>query len=64
MKEIKAKDYERLDQIVFREYQTLDYFEKVLEQNPKIANKMFLDEGDIVNLPIFKIDKKKLESLW
>ncbi len=64
MKEIKAKDYERLDQIVFREYQTLDYFEKVLEQNPKIANKMFLDENDVVYLPVFKVQIKKLEELW
>ncbi len=64
MMQTKAKYGERLDQIVFREYKTLDYFEKVLEANPKIANKMFLDEGDIVNLPILKIDKKKLESLW
>ena len=33
----KAKYGERLDQIVFREYKTLDYFEKVLEANPKIV---------------------------
>ena len=64
MKKIKAKYLDRLDQIVFREYGDLNHFEKVLEANPKLANKIILNEGDIVNLPLFKIEKKKLDSLW
>ena len=34
----KAKYGERLDQIVFREYKTLDYFEKVNKLYPEIHN--------------------------
>ncbi len=64
MKKIRAKYLDRLDQIVFREYGDLNHFEKVLEANPKLANKIILNEGDIVNLPLFKIEKKKLDSLW
>lgn len=65
MKTIYAQNGERLDQIVYREYKTLDYFEKVVESNPHLKNKIFLDENDIVNLPIVKKEQKaKLDSLW
>lgn len=65
MKIINALNGERLDQIVFREYKTLKHFSKVVEANPKIANKIFLTQDDRINLPIIKQDnQKQMDSLW
>ncbi len=65
MKEVTAKNGERLDEIVFREYGTLDFFEKVLSENQKLSNKIFLSEADIVYLPQIEIvSSNKQETLW
>ncbi len=65
MKEVTAKNGERLDEIVFREYGTLDFFEKVLSENQKLSKKIFLDESDIIYLPeITIVSSKKQETLW
>ncbi|MDD2895556.1 MAG: tail protein X [Aliarcobacter sp.] len=65
MKELTAKNGERLDEIVFREYGTLDFFEKVLSENQKLSKKIFLDESDIIYLPeIMIVSSKKQETLW
>ena len=65
MKELTAKNGERLDEIVFREYGTLDFFEKALSENQKLSKKIFLDESDIIYLPeIMIVSSKKQETLW
>ena len=65
MKEVTAKNGERLDEIVFKEYGTLDFFEKVLSENQKLSNKIFLSEADIVYLPQIEIvSSNKQETLW
>ena len=60
----KAKDGERLDQIVYRHYGHLRYFESVLELNPKLE--VVLKAGDSVSLPEFKEEKiqQKQAALW
>ncbi len=65
MRQIKAKERERLDEIVFREYKTLKDFGGVLEANPHLQGKTFLNDCDIINLPIFKKEvKKEVTALW
>lgn len=65
MREVISKNGERLDEIVFKEYGTLDFFEKVLSENQKLSNKIFLSEADIVYLPQVEIvSSNKQETLW
>lgn len=65
MREVIPKNGERLDEIVFKEYGTLDFFEKVLSENQKLSNKIFLSEADIVYLPQVEIvSSNKQETLW
>lgn len=60
----KAKDGERLDQIVYKHYGHLRYFETVLELNPKLE--IILKAGTLVNLPEFNEEKipQKQVALW
>lgn len=65
MREVIPKNGERLDEIVFKEYGTLNFFEKVLSENQKLSNKIFLSEADIVYLPQIEIvSSNKQETLW
>ncbi len=64
---IKAQRGDRLDQIVFKHYGTLDVYVEVLEENDHLINKMILEDGDIVNLPVIEIELnpiKEVETLW
>lgn len=45
-----AQKGERLDSIVNRIFGNLNNFEQILENNPKLQHKLFLEQGDIVNL--------------
>lgn len=60
----KAKDGERLDQIVYRHYGHLRYFESVLELNPKLE--VVLKVGELVTLPELSEEKipQKQAALW
>lgn len=54
-----------LDKITYQFYKSLSNFKEVLEANPLIKNKVILEVGDVVNLPI--LEKKQEESvkrLW
>ena len=67
MSEYIAKDGERLDQIVYAVYGTLDVYDEVLKANIHIADKIELEAGDIVYLPDIKRDTTTLKdekSLW
>jgi phage tail protein X len=65
MATVIAQQNDRLDQIVYAEYGTLDVFENVLESNPALVTKIFLDAGDVVNLPTYTIDKsQQVRTLW
>jgi len=62
-----AKEGERIDQIVYAVYGTLDVFNEVLEANIDLADKIELEAGDIVYLPDIKRDTTTLKdekSLW
>lgn len=62
-----AQNGDRLDQIVYQEYETLSVFDKVLEENTHLIKKIVLDYGDIVNLPVLEIQKAttvEIETLW
>lgn len=67
MSEYIAKEGERIDQIVYAVYGTLDVFNEVLEANIDLADKIELEAGDIVYLPDIKRDTTTLKdekSLW
>jgi len=66
MNEYIAKDGERLDQIVYEVYGTLDVFQDALKANIHIANKIELDVGDKVYLPDISVEPKEQEekALW
>jgi len=67
MREYRANQGERLDQIVYREYKTLnqDVVNKVLEANPHLLDKLVLDAFDIVYLPeITTESNKENKTLW
>ncbi|EJQ2687820.1 phage tail protein [Campylobacter sp. 108] len=57
-----AKNYERLDSVVYRHYGTLLYFDQVLLANPKLEP--LLKTGDKVILPNIEIQENKEETLW
>jgi hypothetical protein len=48
---ITAIQGDRLDQVVQDTLGTLKSFKEVLELNPSLRNKIFLNEGDVVILP-------------
>lgn len=66
MKQVTAQNGDRLDQIVYGEYGTLSYFEKVLDVNLHLSTKPVLDYGDIVNLPDITVPTQeiKVKTLW
>ncbi len=65
MKQYKAQNCDRLDQIVYAEYKTLDVFDKVIACNPILATKPILSDGDLVNLPVVDIKIiPKAKKLW
>jgi phage tail protein X len=65
-KVVIAQNGDRLDQIVYQEYKTLDVFDKVLEANPHLSTKTKLELGDKVTIPIVTIEKttKSAKKLW
>jgi phage tail protein X len=66
MKKIIASQNQRLDEIVLSEYGTLSVFEKVLESNKHLSEKIFLQRGDEVNIPVIEIEKAPIkdDELW
>ena len=67
MKEHIATQGERLDQIIYREYKTLNQnvVNKVLEVNPHLLNKIELEAFDKVYLPDIVIESSKEDkTLW
>lgn len=61
---VKAKQGDRLDKIVQEKLGTLDNFKEVLELNSSLKNKLYLDENDIVILPIIEKKIKVEDELW
>ncbi|MCF6202027.1 MAG: tail protein X [Hydrogenimonas sp.] len=66
MSEYIAKEGERLDQIVYAVYGSLEIFNEVLKANIHLADKIELDAGDRVYLPEIKTDAetKDEKALW
>jgi len=67
MREYRANQGERLDQIVYREYKTLNnnVLNKVLEANPHLLDKLVLDAFGIVYLPEITIEpSEENKTLW
>ncbi len=55
-----------LEKIVHQFYKDVSKTPQVLEHNPKLKNKLILEVGDIVNLPVLKEKKSKesVKRLW
>lgn len=65
MRTVEAMQGERLDEIVLREYGTLDPLEEVLEFNVSLQAKVTLNDADIVYLPLIeKEETKEVSGLW
>lgn len=67
MKTFTAQNGDKLDQIAYNTYGTLEHFTKVVEANPHLVNKPILSDGDVVNLPVIEVEKTKVsevKSLW
>lgn len=67
MKQVIAQNGDRLDQIVYQEYSTLKVMDKVLEANTHLKNKVLLEDGDVINIPVVYIPKetvKEVQALW
>lgn len=59
---IVAKDGDRLDNIVYNHYGSLEYFPQVLSVNFGLS--VILKAGDIVILPEFTTKEPKQNKLW
>ena len=62
-REYVVEQKSRLDEIVFKEYGSLEFFEEVLEANSHLVLKIFLDIGDRVVLPDFSEKIKELQNI-
>lgn len=54
-----AVEGERLDQIHYLYYETMEGFEQLLEANRHLLRKPILDTGDIVYLPVLVLDDEE-----
>ena len=61
---VVAKQGDRLDKIVQEKLGTLDNFKDVLELNTNLKDKLYLDENDIVILPVIEKKIKIEDELW
>ncbi len=61
---ITAIQGDRLDQVVQDTLGTLKSFKEVLELNPSLRNKIFLNEGDVVILPKAETIVIVQDELW
>jgi hypothetical protein len=61
---VKAKQGDRLDKIVQDKLGSLDNFKEVLELNSSLKNKLYLDENDVVILPVIEKKIKVEDDLW
>jgi len=61
-----AAEGERLDQIHYAYYQTLEGFDQLLAANRHLLRKPVLENGDLVYLPILRLPDEVSESkgLW
>ncbi len=67
MIEIRVTENKRLDQIVYDKLKSLDGFEEILELNKHLIEKNILEIGDIVLLPEYNQNDKKIIkeiALW
>ncbi|DAB40816.1 MAG TPA: phage tail protein [Sulfurovum sp. UBA12169] len=66
MKQVTAQHGDRLDQIAYSEYGTLEYFNKVMDANLHLSAKPILENGDIVNMPTItmQVQEIKVKTLW
>lgn len=62
MTEYRAYEGERLDEIVYKHYGTLEVFEEVLAYNARLP--VILQDKDIVKLPDITIEPVKENELW
>ena len=63
---VEVTQAQRLDEIVFAHYKSLDYLDEVIQANPDLLSKLIIEVGDKVELPVFKSVSKinKTKSLW
>jgi len=62
---VRAHEGIRLDELVYKHYETLAPFPLVLEANPTLHPKKVLEAGDEVVLPQWAPPKvKEVKALW
>lgn len=63
---VELTQKQRFDEIVFSHYGDLDHLDDVIEVNQTHINKLSLEVGDKVELPIFeeKSTIKNIKTLW
>jgi hypothetical protein len=60
-----AKDGDRLDSVVLANYRSLKPMALVMESNPDLLGKEYLDSGDIVILPFWQPPNvNEVKVLW
>ena len=66
LKTVKAYKGQRLDQIIYKEYSTLesDVVNTVLSANTHLLSKLELEAGDVVKLPKIEAKEPKGKHLW
>lgn len=66
MKYTIATQGDRLDQIVYQHYKTLEVLNEVMMSNPDLLNNPILNAGDLVMLPEIAIEAQPETgvSLW
>lgn len=66
MTSYRSCDGERIDEIVYRTYASLEPIALVLEANPHLLIDARLSSGDMVNLPDWQplIAKEGAKTLW
>jgi len=67
MKHVLAQEGDRLDQIVYKYYGTLDHLNSVMLANAELMKKSVLEDKDIVYLPDYTVSKASEDdgvNLW
>jgi len=66
LKTVTAYKGQRLDQIIYKKYSTLesDVVNAVLSVNVHLLNKLELEAGDVVYLPKIEAKEPKGKHLW
>lgn len=57
---------QRLDELIFAHYGSLENLELVIQENPHLNEKLFLEAGDEIELSVIEVSAKEktTPALW